>query len=219
MKVRSRHKWNLTPKQAIALQEDLQRRVVTEDDLDPVRHVAGVDVGFEKDGRVTRAAVAILDFPGLTLVEQSVARIPTSFPYIPGLLSFREIPALLEAFKSVTISPDVVLCDGQGLAHPRFFGIACHLGLLLDIPAIGVGKTRLVGEHGRVPAGKGRWCPLIYKERTVGAVLRTRKGVKPVYISSGHRVSLDTAIGIVMACVTRYRLPETTRAAHRLASL
>jgi deoxyribonuclease V len=212
------HRWDLTPKEAAALQEQLRDRVLREDRLGPVRHVGGVDVGFEDDGRVTRAAVAVLSFPGLELVEHAIARLPTTFPYVPGLLSFREAPAVLEAFSRLRRWPDLILYDGQGVAHPRRIGIASHVGLLLDLPSIGVAKTRLIGEHGRVPLAKGRWTPLRDGEEIVGAVLCTRSHVKPLYVSIGHRVSLDTAIRYVMACVTRYRLPETTRFAHRLAS-
>jgi deoxyribonuclease V len=212
------HRWDLTPKEAAALQAQLRDRVVREDRLGPVRHVAGVDVGFEGEGKITRAAVAVLRFPELEPVEQAIARVPTTFPYVPGLLSFREAPAVLEAFARLRIQPDLILYDGQGVAHPRRFGIAAHVGVLLDLPSIGVAKTRLIGEHGPVPTTKGRWAPLRDGDELIGAVLRTRAHVKPLYVSIGHRVSLDTAIRYVMACVTRYRLPETTRLAHRLAS-
>lgn len=216
--MRLRHRWNLTPAEAIALQERIRHRVETTDRLGAVRHVAGVDVGFERDGTVTRAAVAVLTFPGLEPADFAVARRPTRFPYVPGLLSFREIPAALEALARLRLAPDLLLCDGQGIAHPRRVGLASHLGLAADIPSIGVAKTRLIGGHGDVPERKGGWSPLLDDGEVIGAVLRTRGGVKPVYVSTGHRVCLETAIGFVMACVTRYRLPETTRYAHRLAS-
>jgi len=212
------HRWNLTPAEAIALQEQLRPRVIARDRVGKVRRVAGVDVGFEQEGAVTRAAVAVLSFPELELVEWAIARKPTRFPYVPGLLSFRETPAVLAALAKVRLRPDLLLCDGQGLAHPRRFGFACHLGLLAGIPSIGVAKTRLIGEHGDVPARRGGWVPLEDHGEVIGAVLRTRRGVKPVFVSVGHRVGLETAIRWVMACVTRYRLPETTRWAHRLAS-
>jgi deoxyribonuclease V len=218
MKARSLHGWDLTPKEAIALQTALRGRVVRKDRIGAVRRVAGVDVGFEQDGRVTRAAVAVLDFPDLALVEQVVVRAATAFPYVPGLLSFREAPAVLAAFEEIHVAPDLILYDGQGIAHPRRFGIASHVGLLLDCPSIGVAKSRLVGEH-RMPATRrGAWTPLRDAGEVIGAVLRTRAGVKPLYVSIGHRVSLETAVRWTMACVTRYRLPETTRWAHRLAS-
>jgi deoxyribonuclease V len=223
MKARSLHGWDLTPKEAIALQTALRERVVREDRIGEVRRVAGVDVGFEEDGRVTRAAVAVLDYPGLALVDQAVVRVATRFPYVPGLLSFREAPAVLDAFAKVRLAPDLILYDGQGIAHPRRFGIASHVGLLLDCPSIGVAKSRLLGEHRTPPDRRGAWTPLLddgesHGAEIIGAVLRTRKGVKPVYVSIGHRVSLESAVRWTMACCTKYRLPETTRWADRLAS-
>lgn len=208
----------MTPREAIALQRELRERVVRTDRIGRVRHVCGIDVGFEEDGKITRAAVVVLGFPSLELVEQAIARRRTSFPYVPGLLSFREIPAVLEALARLRIRPDLLLCDGQGIAHPRRCGLASHLGLATGLPSIGVAKTRLVGEHRAPPKRRGAWTPLIDAGETIGAVLRTRAGVKPVYVSIGHRVSLPTAIEYVMACCTRYRLPETTRWAHHLAS-
>ena len=217
-KTRAPHRWDLTPVEAIALQKRIAKRVVRVDRLNRVRHVCGIDVGFEDDGRITRAAAAVLAFPELQLVDFSIARRPTTFPYIPGLLSFREAPAVLEAIGALGIAPDLLLVDGQGIAHPRRCGIASHLGVLAAIPSIGVAKTRLIGTHGRVPGRRGAWAPLLDDGERIGAVLRTRAGVKPLYVSGGHRVSLATAIRWVMACTTRYRLPETTRWAHRLAS-
>jgi deoxyribonuclease V len=183
-----------------------------------VQYVAGVDVGFEADGSVTRAAIAVLSLDDLQLRDRAIARLPTQFPYVPGLLSFREIPAVLEALQQVTIVPDLLLCDGQGIAHPRRFGIACHLGLLTNLPAIGVAKSLLVGQHSELAPERGSWQPLMHQGDRIGAVLRTRTGTNPVYISSGHRISLETAIAYVMRCTTKYRLPETTRHAHKLAS-
>lgn len=212
------HPWNLTPQEAIALQQELRRHIVIADRLGPVHRVAGVDVGFEDKGATTRAAVAVLSYPQLELVESAIAHRPTSFPYVPGLLSFREIPTVLDTFAKLSALPDLILCDGQGIAHPRRLGIATHLGLLLDTPSIGVGKTRLWGRYGKVPEGRGEWTPLKDNAEIIGAVLRTRPGIKPLFISPGHRISLDTAIRYVMGCVTRYKLPETTRQAHRLAS-
>lgn len=212
------HPWGLTPREAMALQRELAPRVVKEDRLGEVRCVAGVDVGYEEGGKLTRAAVAVLDFPALTVREEMVVRVPTRFPYVPGLLSFREIPAVLEAFAALESTPDLVLCDGQGYAHPRRFGLACHLGVLLDVPTIGAAKSRLLGEHPEVAPERGAWAPLTDQGELIGAVLRTRAGTRPLYVSVGHRISLDTAIRWTLACAPRYRLPETTRAAHRLAS-
>jgi deoxyribonuclease V len=211
------HRWDVTPAEARDIQDRLRARVVTADELGPVRMVAGTDVAFEDDRRITRGAVAVLELGALSLREHAVARRPTSFPYVPGLLSFREIPVLLDALQGLSSPPDLVLCDGQGRAHPRRFGLACHLGVLTGLPTIGVAKSRLIGEHDEVPDRRGAWTPLIDKGETIGAVLRTRVGVRPVYVSIGHRVSLETAVRFTMACVTRYRLPETTRWADRIA--
>ncbi|MGH7998771.1 MAG: deoxyribonuclease V [Brasilonema sp.] len=219
MKISQRHAWSVTVDEAIKVQEKLRDEVITEDKLkEPVQFVAGVDMGFEADGTISRAAVAVLSFPNLQLQETSLARRPTTFPYIPGFLSFREIPVVLDALEKIQTIPDLILCDGQGIAHPRRFGIACHLGLLVDIPTIGVAKSLLVGQHEDLPETRGSYQPLIHKGETIGVVLRTRTGVKPLYISSGHKVSLLTAIDYVLRCTTKYRLPETTRIADKLAS-
>jgi deoxyribonuclease V len=239
-----RHNWPQTVAAARAVQERLRGRVIAADQLGKVRFVAGIDVGFEKTGTITRAAVVVLTFPGLELHEQAVARRRTRFPYVPGYLSFREAPAVLAALAKLRTRPDLLLCDGQGLAHPRRFGLACHLGVLTGLPSIGVAKSLLVGVHGPLPEPKGSWVALKdgvaprsphphslsrrereasrgtpqVRSEIIGAVLRTRAGVNPVYVSIGHRVSLATAIDYVLRCTPRYRLPETTRLAHRLAS-
>jgi deoxyribonuclease V len=218
MKLHHAHPWDLTPKAAIALQQQLRGYVTLEDRFGEIHRIAGVDVGFESNNTITRAAVAVLDFPSLELVEYAIAREPTCFPYVPGLLSFREVPTVLAALEKLSAMPDMLLCDGQGIAHPRRLGIASHLGVLLDLPTIGVAKSRLVGTHAEVGEEKGAWQPLEHKGEVIGCVLRSRSRVKPLYISPGHRVSLASARQWVMACLTRYRLPETTRWAHRLAS-
>ena len=210
--------WPTDVASARGVQETLRSQVVRENQLGPVSTVAGVDVGFEDGGKTTRAAVAVLAFPGLEPVASAISRSPTRFPYIPGYLSFRELPAALEALGQLAVMPDLILCDGQGLAHLRRFGIACHLGVLTGIPCIGVAKSRLIGSHEEPPADKGQWVPLRDREETIGAVLRTRTRVSPVYVSIGHRVDLAAAIDYTLRCTTRYRLPETTRHAHRLAS-
>jgi deoxyribonuclease V len=211
-----RHPWNLSTRDAVSLQRELAQRVIREGGPVDVEHVAGVDVGFVDDR--ARAAVAVLSFPTLELVDCALAELPVTFPYVPGLLSFREIPAVLEALDRVVVRPDVLLCDGQGIAHPRRCGFASHLGLLTDIPTIGVAKSRLVGRHAEVPRLKGGWAALVHHGEVIGAALRTRSGVSPVFVSIGHRIGLDRAIHYVLACTTRFRLPETTRWAHRLAS-
>ncbi len=204
--------------EAKVIQDNLQNKVVREDQIKQVNYVAGVDVGFKDNYEMTKAAIAVLTFPGLELVESQTALIPTTFSYIPGFLSFREIPALLKAIEKLTIIPDIIICDGQGIAHPRRLGIASHLGVLMDIPTIGVAKSLLIGKHEEIPLEKGSWKPLIDKKEVIGAVLRSRTNVKPIYVSIGHKISLPTALDYVMACLTKYRLPETTRWADKLAS-
>ena len=216
--LRIEHPWDLAPAAARALQGELRDRVVRTDELGDVARVAGVDVGFEDGGDTTRAVVSVLRYPDLEPVEDAIARRPTRFPYIPGLLSFRELPAVLDAVAALDVLPDVLLCDGQGLAHPRRMGIACHLGVVTGLPTIGVAKSRLIGEHAPVPDVKGAWTPLVHDDEVVGAVLRSRRGVKPIYVSIGHRVSLERALELVRGCLGRYKLPETTRRADRIAS-
>jgi deoxyribonuclease V len=212
------HSWDVGKDEARDIQQRLRNRVITKDSLGPVNYVAGIDVGFEQQNSITRAAVVVLSFPALELQDHALARRPVSFPYIPGLLSFREVPAVLDAYDKLSILPDLVLCDGQGIAHPRRFGIACHLGVWLNVPAVGVAKSRLTGTHGEVPNRRGGYTGLYDRGECIGAVLRTRVNVRPLYISIGHRICLQTAIDYVMRCTTRFRLPETTRFAHRLAS-
>jgi deoxyribonuclease V len=212
------HDWPRSVAEARTIQEKLRSAVVTADDLGNVSRVAGADVGFEERGRVARAAVAVLAFPELELVDQAVLRRKATFPYVPGYLSFREIPPILDAIAALPEPPHLILCDGQGYAHPRRFGLACHLGVLLDIPTIGVAKSRLLGTYDEPGPQKGDWTPLADGEEIVGAVVRTRPRVKPLFVSTGHRLSLETAVAMTLRCTTKYRLPETTRWAHRLAS-
>ncbi len=212
------HSWDLSVVEALAVQKNLSQRVICRKDFGAVNRVAGLDVGFEQGGKVTRAAVVVLSYPDLILVERVLVRQPTRFPYVPGLLSFREAPAILEALSQLSQSPDLLLCDGQGRAHPRRCGLACHLGLLSGIPSIGAAKSRLCGKSAPLGEQRGDWQPLLDGDEVIGVVLRTRQGVKPLYISIGHRIDLLSAIEYVLACTPRYRLPETTRQAHHLAS-
>ena len=229
----SLHDWDLSPKQAISLQKELAAKVERRNRLPKggrraLKYIAGLDVAFEDRGKVTRGAAVVLRLSDLAPVASAVARRPTSFPYIPGLLSFREVPVLLDALAMLDVAPDILMCDGHGLAHPRRFGIACHLGLLTDLPAIGVGKSRLTGRHDEPGPEKGDWTPLVAapkagapkgggKSERLGAVLRTRSGVKPVYVSTGHRVSLKTALALTLRCALCHRLPEPVRLADKLS--
>jgi deoxyribonuclease V len=211
------HPWNLTPKEAVALQRQLVDLVDTQTpiDLGALRLVAGVDVSVKND--VSQAAIVVLSFPDLSVVEAVPASLPTTFPYIPGLLGFREGAVILEAHQKLQSRPGAYIFDGQGIAHPRRMGIASHIGLWFDAPTVGCGKTWLCGDYGEVGVEKGSYSPLVYHGDVIGAVLRTRTNVKPVYVSPGHRATLDTARELVLRCSTRYRLPEPIRAAHNTA--
>ena len=208
--------WPKTPAGARVLQEELRHLVVTEDRLGPVRLIAGVDAGYDLRRRITRAAAVVLYADDLVELQAVIAERPTDFPYVPGLLSFREAPAILEAIGRLSERPDLILVDGQGLAHPRRFGLACHVGVLADIPTIGVAKSRLVGAHDEPGEARGARTPLVHKGEVIGTVLRTRARVKPVYVSTGHRVCLETAVEMVLAAAPRFRLPEPIRRADRL---
>lgn len=215
----SPQQWDITTEAAKQLQLELAQQVVLSDQLSSdIRWVAGTDVGFENNLSITRAAVVILSYPELELVEYSIAKRPTGFPYIPGYLSFRECPALLDALEKINRTPDLILCDGQGIAHPRRFGIACHLGVLTNIPTIGVAKSRLTGRYTDPGPNRGDWQTLNHKDERLGSVLRTRDNTRPLFISPGHKVSVQTAQEWVLRCTTRYRLPETTRWADGIAS-
>lgn len=218
MKIDIPETWPVGATEAIAVQNRLRGQVSTTDQFKAITTVAGIDAGFEQEGTVTRAAVVVLQLPELTLLEHAIAYRPTTFPYVPSLLSFREMPTVLDALTQLTIEPDLILCDGAGIAHPRRLGIASHLGLILDQPTIGVAKSRLLGTHDKLPPEKGAWIPLMDRGERIGAVLRSRTGTKPLYVSAGHRISLETAIDYVLQCTPKYRLPETTRLADRLAS-
>lgn len=211
------HSWSLTPTEAIALQRDLASQLNHSHplDLSQVNIVAGVDVSVKDN--ISTAAVVALTFPTLHVLEIATAQIPTPFPYVPGLLSFREGEAILAAHAKLTQRPDAYLFDGMGRIHPRRIGVASHLGLWLNKPTVGVGKTHFLGEYDAPEDTSGAWSPLTDKGEMLGAVLRTRSRVKPVYISSGHLIDLESALKLVMACVTRYRLPEPIRAAHNAA--
>jgi deoxyribonuclease V len=216
MQYRTLHSWDVTPEEAREVQNRLRREVIVADRFGTITTVAGVDIGLKKD--VARASVVVLSFPELQVVDSEVAESPVRFPYIPGLLSFREIPPLLTAFDQLQTIPDLVIVDGQGIAHPRRFGLASHLGLILDKPTIGCAKSRLWGRYEEPDAEQGAYTYLIDKEEVIGAAVRTRTNVRVVYVSIGHQISLDSARTWTLACCRGYRLPETTRYAHNAAS-
>ena len=213
------HRWDLSTRSARAEQARLAGAVCLEDAVGTPCTVAGLDVGLPARGQrrtLARAAVVVLSFPALEPLEEVVVDSPLRFPYVPGLLSFREIPPLLAALERLRTDVDLLMCDGQGIAHPRRFGLASHLGVLLDRPSIGVAKSRLTGEAREPGLRRGARSPLILEGDIVGSVLRTRDGVKPLYVSPGHRVSVDTAVELVLACHAGVRLPQPTRLADRL---
>lgn len=214
------HNWDLTPVEAIALQRRLAVQIkMTEPLPDPVRTVAGVDVSCRWHGRRFHAAVVVLSFPELQLIETATASRDGDFPYIPGLLSFRELPVVLEACAKLCRQPDLLLVDGQGIAHPRRFGLASHLGLWLNLPSIGCAKSRLFGEHGDLAEQRGNATSLLSPEgEELGVLLRTRDRVKPLYISPGHLINIGQAKQMVLACGGRYRLPEPIRLAHQASN-
>ncbi len=217
MKIHHRHDWNLSPQQAVALQRELTTEIISNQpiDLSAVKLVAGVDVSVKNN--VSQAAVVVSTFPELQPIETVLAHRPTPFPYIPGLLSFREGPVLEEAFEKLQNVPDVFIFDGMGIAHPRRIGIASHMGLWLEKPTVGCGKTLLVGRFGELPDEKGAYSELVHRGEIIGAAVRTRAGTKPVFISPGHLADLPTSIELIMRCTPKYRLPEPIRQAHNAA--
>ena len=212
---RFRSRWNFTPQQAIRLQERLRDRVVLSDRPGRIRYVAGADMAYDPETEVAFGGVIVYRFPELREVERCMARRKLRFPYVPGLLSFREAPILLAAFVRLKTSPDLILIDGHGRAHPRLFGLACHIGVLLDQRTIGCAKSLLVGKHQEAGAEAGSAAPLYFRGERVGMVLRTRDHVKPIYVTQGHGVSMETAVKLVRKCLDGYRIPKPTREADR----
>jgi deoxyribonuclease V len=218
VKPRPLHDWDVDCPEAIEIQRRLARRVLRRFDRGTVWTVAGADVGYDRAADRFHAAVLVFRFPRMELLEQARASLRPVFPYVPGLLTFREAPVLLAAFERIRRRPSVVFFDGQGIAHPRRLGLASHVGLLLDVPSVGVAKSRLCGTHDEPGPAKGDWTPLTEGLETIGRVLRTRPHVKPLFISIGHRMDLPTACRLVLACCGRFRQPEPTRQAHLLVT-
>jgi deoxyribonuclease V len=215
MRIVPPHRWDVSPSEAKEIQQTLRSRVSTERTFGQVSTVAGVDVSIR--GETARAAVVVLGYPELTPVDYSLAELPVEFPYIPGLLAFREAPSVLAALEKLKKEPDLFIFDAQGLAHPRRMGLATHLGVIIGRPSIGCAKSRLWGSHHEPGPERGSFAHLYDGDEIIGAVVRTKTGVNPLYVSIGHQVDLPTAIEYVLGCCTKYRLPETTRYAHRVA--
>ncbi len=211
------HRWDVSPTEAVAIQRKLAGLVREEALIGPIRTIAGTDVSIREDR--AQAAITVVSLPELDVVDHAIWRGDVSFPYIPGLLSFREVPPILRALEKLSVRPDVLMTDGQGLAHPRRFGLACHLGVLLDWPALGAAKSRLVGSYAEPGVEKGSREALVHRGMVIGSVVRTRRAINPIYVSVGHRITLDQAVELTLACTSRYKIPEPTRQAHRYSRL
>ncbi len=214
MKIKLIHPWNVSPRRAIQIQDELRKKIRLRAPSVSWKRIAAADVAYSRTDDRLFAGFLLFSYPELTLLESASARGQASFPYIPGLLTFREAPILIRAFSQLKTKPELVLIDGQGIAHPRSMGIAAHLGLIFDLPTIGCAKSRLIGEDEEPPADQGSSAPLIEKGRIVGMIVRTRTGVKPVYVSPGHKIDVATSVKIVLSLCRGYRIPEPLRQAH-----
>jgi deoxyribonuclease V len=218
MKTRNLHPWDVAPREAVAIQERLRGRVRLRDTPRVFRTVAGLDISYDRHSPWLFAAIVVLRLPDLTVVETAGLRAAATFPYVPGLLSFREAPAGLRAWAALRTRPDCLVCDGHGLAHPRRLGLACHVGLWVNLPTIGCAKSVLVGSYRAPDTGRGSRSALLHGDEVVGAALRTREAVSPVFVSAGHRISLERAVSTILACTPRFRIPEPIRQAHALVN-
>jgi len=212
------HPWKVSPAEAREIQEKLRKRLRLRPPRAPLKTIAAGDVAYSREDDMTYAAFLLFTYPDLTFLESASAKGRASFPYVPGFLTFREAPILLKAFSRLKTRPDLILIDGQGIAHPRFMGIAAHIGLILNLPAIGCAKSRLIGTHEELAPDRGKAVPLLVGDRTAGMVLRTRAGVKPVYVSPGHKMNMETSVKIVLSLCRGYRIPEPLRQAHMFVS-
>jgi deoxyribonuclease V len=218
LEIKKLHPWKVSPQQAKAIQNSISKRLIPKWDEGPVKIIAGTDVSFP-DPQSVLAAVVVLTYPDMKVIETKLIKSKCEFPYIPGLLAFREVPALLSALEELKTEPDVLLCDAQGIAHPRRMGMATHVGLVTDKPSIGCAKSLLYGKYEEPGNAKGQHSSLVTDSgETIGAVVRTRDGVQPVFVSIGHKIDLDKAIEIVLGCSLKYRIPEPLRLAHKLAA-
>ncbi len=212
------HSWDVTPEEAIKIQNELRGLVKVESLKKEIRYIAGADISFDKGSNIVYAGIIILKFPELEEIDRSLVITEVNFPYIPGLLSFRESPALIKAWEKIKVEPDVVVIDGQGIAHPRRFGIASHFGVLVDKPTIGCAKSLLVGKYDEPGEKAGSYSYLYDSGEIIGAVLRTRDNVQPVFVSVGHKITLEESIKIILQNVRGFRIPEPTRQAHNLVN-
>src|SRR3989337_1986485 len=221
MQYKNLHKWDVSPAEAIEIQKDLRKKIITENEFGEVRYIAGADISFNRRSPLGYAVVVVMTFPDLEVVEEKRVKAEIKFPYIPGLLAFREAPILLKAFEKLKKEPDLIIFDGQGIAHPRGMGIASHLGIILNKPTIGCAKSRLFGTYNEPGKNEGDFSYLYSTQETddvIGAVVRTKSNTKPVFVSIGHKIDLQTAIKFILECRRGYRIPEPTRIAHNLVN-
>ena len=220
MQTRQLHKWNLTPKEAMELQVSLQRRLDTKSNISihNVKLIAGCDVAYYKKEDLCVAAIVVCQLDSMKIVEKIKVEEKATFPYVPGLLSFREIPPLIKAVKKLESSPDIFILDGQGIAHPRGIGLASHFGLIVNKPTIGCAKSRLIGEYRPMNKNKGSYSFLYVNNKKVGVVLRSRDNCKPIFISPGHKINISSSLNIVKRCLSKYRIPDVIRFAHILSN-
>ena len=212
------HRWDVSQEEAVEIQKRLRSQLDLQNERERIETVAGIDVSYDKGSDWLFAAIMVMRLPDLQVIETASTTTLVPFPYVPGLLSFRECPAVLQAWEKLHLKPDCLMCDGQGIAHPRRFGIASHLGLWLNLPSIGCAKSLLVGSYQEPREKRGSTTPLMHRKEQVGVVLRTKDRVAPVFVSQGHKISLHKAVELVLACCSKYRLPEPTRQAHLLVN-
>jgi len=211
--------WPKDAAQAIALQQEMRKNIRLFNDFKSIKYICGVDCSYDLQTNISRAVLCVFTYPELELVESVMAHLPTDFPYVPGLLSFREIPVILEAFKVLQTIPDILMVDGMGIAHPRRMGIAAHLGLYLDMPAIGVGKSLLCGKYEMPGLRKGDQSDLVHKNERIGIVLRSKDNTNPLFISPGHKIDFETSVNLVLNCLIKYKLPEPTHIADKFSKI
>ena len=219
MKYKNLHPWNINPKEGIKVQKRLKNKLIFNEGKFSIEKICGTDVSYDKSKNMLFSAVIVLSYLDMNVIEEQTAVTECTFPYVPGLLSFREVPALLKAFDKIKNIPDIVICDGQGIAHPRGIGLASHLGLILDLPTIGCAKKRLFGEYSEIGNSKGDYSYISDGNKNIGIVLRTRTNIKPVFVSQGYKIGINFSREIILNCCKKYRIPEPIRKAHNMVNI
>jgi len=219
MKYKNLHSWDISPKEGIEVQKRLKKKLIFNDGKFIIDKICGTDVSYDRGKNLLFSAAIVLSYPDMNVIEEQTEVMECTFPYVPGLLSFREVPALLKAFDKIKNIPDIVICDGHGIAHPRGIGLASHLGLILDLHTIGCAKKRLFGEYSEIGNSKGDYSYISYGNKNIGIVLRTRKNVKPVFVSQGYKIGINFSREIILNCCKKYRIPEPIRKAHNMVNI